>query len=127
MKNIIFYQEGSSVFLYKNKQTGSYYKDIEFIGSSTPYGYEKLESFLVEPPSVGTWRPSKKQKNDLFECGWFNVEELTVIRWKKTYYLVSRNKVRKLSRKPNSLDDAIELHQAQELKKASSSLVEVFF
>lgn len=132
-KNILFWREGSSKFVFRNTRTNSFFEDMEYLSShDTVDIYAKPnKSDEWEPPIYGQFRRSRKlvgveNKPDpnveLYETGWFTVDQVVVLSWKRKYYLVVKDKVSKLPRKPASLSAALEMAAESKTKSMFSQL-----
>jgi hypothetical protein len=114
--NILLWREGFCSFVYRNRTTGAMYEDLTYIGT-----VEGKESFLDpnckkssskewKPPVFGTYRAAKRTVtvgNSEYETGWYTVNQVVVIEWKKKYYLCQGNKITKLAKKPKTIAEAV--------------------
>lgn len=128
-KNILFFREGSCQYVYKHKLSEAYYEDLVHIR----YDWEKSLSVYGNPdkpewnpPIFGKFRASKKSvtvnENDVYETGWFTVDQVVVLSWKKKFFLICKDKVSRLPRQPASIAEAVELEASQETNRLFSLL-----
>lgn len=96
-KNILFWREGFSKFAFRNKAKGTLHE--------MPKGQTWQDNIY------GLFKPTRSQAGveTGYETGWFSVDQVVVLYWKRKYFLLIKNEITRLSKKPTSIPDALEM------------------
>lgn len=130
-KSILFWREGSSRFVFRDTRANSFFEDMEYLSHHDTIDiYAKpKQTDEWEPPVYGNFRRSRKLVGvenkpniELYETGWFTVDQVVVLSWKRKYYLVVKNEISKLPRKPKSIANALEMAAEKKTKSMISQL-----
>lgn len=140
--NILFWQEDSRKWIYKDTETGRYYEEYHKgwgeaqVDRTSEWHTGSFEDKLAEnewtPPKQGQFVPTYRRDGDAkerFVSGTWHVLGVVVLNWKNEFYLCSLDEgsyfVSQLPRQPKSVKDAFESLKPDEVKRAIRKGVEV--
>jgi len=99
-KNILFWRNGFSKFVFRNKENNTLHE--------IPKGQ------ILEPNVFGKFKPYRSRSSSVeveegYETGWFIVDQVVVLSWKRKYFLVVKDEISQLTKKPDNISHAFEL------------------